>query len=345
MVRVRELAQGDLGHVLDHAGRAWPGLRGSHVIITGANGFVGSWMTETLLYASRVRSLGVAVTAVVRDASAFRARFPHLAAAPRVAVVEGDVRTVRLPARFTHVVHCASAATPAENAGNPERVADMIVTGAANLLSESERVGGVRFLQMSSGSVYGPQPPDLDRIPETYAGEANPLVPAQRFGAAKLAAERRGLESVKRGTAFVAARGFALVGPRLVLDGAYAIGNFIGAVLAGKPIEIGGDGTPIRSWMYAADLAAWCWMILAHGVPGSAYNVGSDEAMTIDAAAARVAVCAASSAGIVRRAEPVPGARAARFVPDIARARAELGVSVWIPFDDAVARTISWWRQ
>jgi dTDP-glucose 4,6-dehydratase len=346
MGHVPELPRRDLDHVLEHAGRAWPALRGAHVAITGASGFVGSWMLESLLHADRVLGLGVTATAVVRDASAFAGRHPHLAAA--VSVAEGDVRAVAVPRSATHLVHCASAASPAMNAGRPDEVVDLITAGTDHVLAAAEaavaRGDDVRVLHLSSGSVYGPQPAALERIPETFAGRADPAIPAQRFGAAKLAAERRGAVAASRGVHVTVARGFAMVGPRLPLDGDFAIGNFIGDALAGGPIEVRGDGTPVRSWLHAADVAAWCWTILACGAAGAAYNVGSDEAVAIGDAAARVAARAVPPVSVTRHGHAAPGAPAPRYVPDVARARDELGLAVRIPLDDAITRTMAWWR-
>ena len=339
------LAKPDLTHVLDRARGVWDDLRGAEVFITGAGGFVGSWLLETLLFANGELKLGVRVTALVRDADRFARRLPHLAASPAVRLQTGDVRTASIPAGgATHVVHCASALPAKVNEERPDEVVDVIERGTARIVAEAERSRGVRFLQVSSGSVYGPQPAGLPRMGETFEGVANAAEPAQRFGAAKRRAELTGEAAVARGVQFVSARMFALVGPRLPLDGQFALGNFLGDALAGRPVRLTGDGTPARSWMHAADMAAWCWTLLARGTPGAAYNLGSEDEQTLWDAAQRVAALPSPPVRAERAREPDAASRPSRYVPSIQRARDELGLDAWIPFDDALCRTWDWLR-
>lgn len=337
------LAEADLRHVVDHTPHVWAGLRDARIFLTGASGFVGSWLLESLLYANDRLSLGIKVTALVRDRAAFTERLPHLVAAKEVRLHVGDVRIVDPPTHaFTHYVHCASASPARMNAEAPDEVVEIIERGSERMIEEAESGRGCRFLQVSSGSVYGPQPATLDRIPESYEGTASKSDPAQRFGVAKRRAELRGFESVSRGVGFVSARMFAVVGPRLPLDGQFAIGNFLGDALAARPIRLHSDGAPVRSWLYGADMAAWCWTLLVRGRSGAAYNVGSEESFTLWDAAGRVAMLPDPPVAVERGPAGDPAVPPSRHVPSIELAREELGLDVWVPLDDALRRTWDW---
>jgi dTDP-glucose 4,6-dehydratase len=147
----------------------------------------------------------------------------------------------------------------------------------------------------------------------------------------------------RHGLAVTIARGFAFVGPYLPLDGPFAIGNFLRDGLAGGPVRVGGDGTPYRSYLYAADLAVWLWTILLRGTPCRPYNVGSEQDIAIAALARKIADVFQTEVHVARPAEP--GKVPERYVPSTRRARTELGLDAWIGLDDGIARTLRWQRR
>ena len=123
------------------------------------------------------------------------------------------------------------------------------------------------------------------------------------------------------------ARCFAFVGPYLPLDAHFAVGNFIRDALAGGPIRIDGDGTPLRSYLYAADLAIWLWTILSRGRSGRAYNVGSEEAISIhELANAVTGELRDVPVEIARKS--VHGVSLECYIPASIRASSELGLEL-----------------
>ena len=322
------LAAADLDHVLAHTEGVWEELRGARLFVTGGTGFFGCWLVESFLWAADRMHLGATMTVLTRSPEAFGAKAPHLAGHPALRLIQGDVRNFRFPqGPYTHIVHGAAQASAALNREQPLAMLDTIVEGTRHTLDFAAAAGATRFLLIGSGAVYGAQPPQLTHVPETYTGGPNVMDPAAAYAEGKRLAEL--LSSVygrTHGLDCAMARCFAFVGPHLPLDAHFAIGNFIGDCLNGRDIRIQGDGTPYRSYLYAADLAIWLWTILARGATCRPYNTGSERAVTIEelAEATAAAIHPGTSIRLARRAEG--GLPAERYVPDTGRARAELGL-------------------
>src|SRR3989338_4961828 len=103
----------------------------------------------------------------------------------------------------------------------------------------------------------------MSRLPEEYFGAPYPADVKSAWGESKRAAEFIcGYYADRYGLEIKIARCFSFVGPYLPLDIHYAVGNFIRDALKGGPLRIKGDGTPVRAYLYAADLAVWLWTIL-----------------------------------------------------------------------------------
>lgn len=324
------LAQ-DLDHVLAHTQDLWEELRGARILLTGTTGFFGRWLLESCLWASDRMDLGLEVVALSRDPEAFRAKASHLASHTALTLHRGDQVDFAYPAgHFDAVVHAAVEYGP------PLDTFERNLAGTRRILDFASNAGARRFLFTSSGAVYGPQPQALERLPEDHPGSPSLDDPASAYGLSKRASEHLG--HLHPHLEFKIARCFAFVGPWLPLDRTGAMGNFISNALHGGPIQVGGDGTPLRSYLYAADLAAWLWTILLKGAPGRPYNVGGEEAVSIRQLAERVAAVLAPGAEVQVGKSPSDGPPT-RYLPELGRARAELGLEAWIPLDEAIRRT------
>lgn len=340
---MRPLPAADLEHVLTHGAELWPRLAGARLFVTGATGFFGKWLLECLLHASDCLQLDTRITALSRRPAAFAAAMPHLAGHPALSWQSGDVGSFAFPqGRFTHIIHAATEASAALNRERPLVMFDTIVAGTRRVLDFAVAAGVADLLLTSSGAVYGRQPPEMERIPEIFAGGPDPNTATSAYAEGKRAAEQLcAIYARQHDLAPRIARCFAFVGPHLPLDSHFAAGNFLGDALAGREILIQGDGTPFRSYLYAADMTIWLLKILFDGQPNRPYNVGSDEAVDIAGLARQVAATVPGTARVRVLGSPC-GLPAERYVPDVERARSELGLRVAIPLSQALSRSVGW---
>jgi dTDP-glucose 4,6-dehydratase len=146
----------------------------------------------------------------------------------------------------------------------------------------------------------------------------------------------------------IIARCFAFVGPHLPLDQHFAIGNFIADALAGRNIEVRGDGTPMRSYLYGADLAIWLWtMLLREPLAGPnphVFNVGSGDAISIRDLAQAVVEELDPSLEVKVAETPIAGVPHLQYVPDVSHAANCLGLRQSIGLREAIRRTAAWYR-
>lgn len=343
----RPLPADDLGFITTRASALWPQLKGARFLITGATGFFGRWMLESLFDADRQLGLGIHVTALSRDPEAFLSRVPHLRR-PRLVWLRGSVATLSPESweggSLDTVVHLATEADMRASAANPDAAAAVIAGGTRRTLEVAAQSGARRLLLTSSGAVYGLRPGGAELLseesPEADPGASDsPYAHAARakLGAEKLCADFAG------GPACVIARCFSFAGPALPMDSKFAFGNFVGDALAGGPVVVRGDGSPIRSYLYAADLAVWLWTVLLRGAPGGVYNVGSERPVSI-LELARAVAGELGIADIRVVQEPGIAGVADRYVPSTQRARSQFGLRENFSLEEMIRRTAAWSR-
>jgi nucleoside-diphosphate-sugar epimerase len=321
----------------------WSQLRGKRIFITGGTGFFGKWLLEALVYASRMLSLNLELTVLTRNVSNFETQFPQLFNTGIIHYVEGNVKNFALPnQKFDFIIHAATEASEQLNNSNPFEMIDTIVEGTRRVLEFSRNCVAKKVLFISSGAVYGKQSVPL--ASEQYMNGPDTLNSKNVYAESKRLAELMcSVYADKFGIEIPIARCFAFVGPYLNLNIHFAIGNFIRDGLAGKTIEIKGDGTPMRSYLYSGDLVIWLLTMLVKGESKRAYNVGSDKAVSIEELAKNVSHCFMDKkVEYIVRQKPDPQKEKEQYVPSIDRARNELGLSVNFDLTESIRRTIKW---
>ncbi len=312
------------------AGRSEIGQNGQlRLFITGGTGFFGKSMLDYRLRHHEWQWAKAEWVILSRAPERFAAAFPRLVNQPGISLVAGDVRDFAFPqGPFDAIIH---AATSAVTTLSDAEMTSVILDGARHVADFAKAADCRTVLFTSSGAVYGPR--------FTPSCENDACEPATAYGKGKLAAERL---LIKAGFDAKIARCFAFTGPYLNRGIHFAIGNFIQNCLDGKPIIINGDGTPMRSYLYADDLVEWLFTILERGEPGRPYNVGSGNALSILELAQRVRKVLGADNAITVRGKPTSRMKPSVYVPDITRVQRELGLSVSVSLDEAIRRTIEW---
>jgi nucleoside-diphosphate-sugar epimerase len=334
----------DLDLILAGTRDHWREMQGQRIFITGGTGFFGCWLLESFLYVNRVDGLGAHATVLTRNPAAFSQKCPHLASDPAIALLAGDVRDFIYPdGEFKYVIHAATDASTKQAAENPIEMLTTILRGTERVLEFAANHGTQKLLLTSSGAVYGTQLPSITHLSEDYAGAPNPLKSESAYAEGKRAAELMcAVYGAKHGIECKSARCFAFVGPHLSLDAHFAIGNFIRDAIRGDVIRVNGDGTPKRSYMYAADLTVWLWSILFRAPAMEAFNVGSNRAINILELAHTVAAAIGSTAKVCVAQQAIPGAEIQRYVPSTRKAEQLLGLKCEVALEDAIRRTAAW---
>lgn len=318
-------------------------LRNKRVFITGGTGFFGKWLLYSLVDIARKNSLNFEVTVLSRNPDSFLKKHPILQQQPFLKFVSGEVRSFTFPSgNFDYLIHGATEASLKLSEESPTLMFDVIVEGMRRVLEFAEKAKVKRFLNLSSGAVYGAQ--TMAKVPESFMGGPNPLATSSCYAEGKRAAELLGnLISTRAGFEVVHARCFAFVGPYLPLDTHFAIGNFILSCLKGEGINIKGDGTPFRSYLYPTDLVTWLFTLLFKGQNQMAYNVGSEKGISIRDLAQKVAQIYSrhykGSVKIKVSKKAKKGIKVSRYVPSSKKIQKELGVKQTVDLAEAIRRT------
>ncbi|MER2553584.1 MAG: NAD(P)-dependent oxidoreductase [Thauera sp.] len=327
---------GQLALLLPHV--SLDALEGKHILLSGGTGFFGYWLLSLLDLLNR-QGLHVEVSVLSRNPAAFLARAPFFSGSTWLKWLKGDVKTFPKSGPADLMIHAATETSAAAHA-RPLMIMDDVLLGTRHALQRALNSEIGRILFVSSGAVYGTQSATVQQITEDTTSACDSMAPASAYGEAKRAAEQWCVQfGLVHGVDIPVARCFAFVGAGLPLNGHFAIGNFILDALENRPIHANGDGTPVRSYLYGADLALWLLQILLHGSHGRAYNVGADQGLSIAAVAHAVRDALAPHLAIQITQTAPSSALRSRYVPSIQRARDELGLDVWTPLATAIRMT------
>jgi UDP-glucuronate 4-epimerase len=249
----------------------------THVVVTGAAGFIGSHLAERLL-AAGCQVLGVDGLTTTYDPAQKRANLDRLRGHPAFEFVEADLAHDDLAGLMSGadaVAHLAAEAGVAASWGEDfRRYAERNVVATQRVLEAATVANVRRVVYASSSSVYG------EGVTAAVVEDRMPR-PSSPYGASKFVGEMLvGAYAEQRGLHGVSLRYFSVYGPRQRPD--MAAHRFIEALLDGRPITLYGDGSQARDFTYVADVvAATAAALTADVAPGSVLNIAHGDPVTV----------------------------------------------------------------
>ncbi|MFL6280234.1 MAG: UDP-glucuronic acid decarboxylase family protein [Vicinamibacterales bacterium] len=303
------------------------------IVITGAAGFIGSHLSETLL------DRGHSVIGIDNLLTGDTANIAHLFGRDFVFVKHDVTNYIHIEGPVDAVLHWASPASPIDYLELPIPTLKVGALGTHKALGLA-KAKNARFVLASTSEVYGDPLEHPQR--ETYWGNVNPIGPrgvydeAKRFAEAITTAYRR-----FHGVDAKIVRIFNTYGPRMRLRDGRAVPAFMSQALTGTDVTIFGNGRQTRSFCYVTDLVDGVIRLMQSNV-NEPVNIGNPQEMTIEDIARAIIKLTGSKSKIVYR--PLPEDDPKVRQPDITKARTLLGWEPKVGLEEGLTRTLEYFR-
>lgn len=259
----------------------WEKLRDKSILITGASGLIGSYLTDVLMYRNKQETMNCKVYAVGRSIERAKEKFTGYWENELFEFVSHDInQPLHLDGIdiVDYVLHMASNTHPVAYSTDPIGTVTANIIGTKNLLDFAVEHQATRFAFASSNEVYGENRGDVEFFDEHYCGyiDCNTMragySESKRCGEALCQAYRK-----QKGLDVVIPRLTRSYGPTMLMTDTKAISQFIRKAIAGEDIVLKSAGTQYYSYTYVADAAAGLLTIMLKGESGEAYNIADEK--------------------------------------------------------------------
>jgi dTDP-glucose 4,6-dehydratase len=304
------------------------------IVITGAAGFIGSHLSETLL------DRGHSVIGIDNLITGDLANIAHLAGRDFVFIKHDVTNFIHVDGPVDVVFHWASPASPIDYLEWPIPTLKVGALGTHKALGLA-KAKGARFVIASTSEVYGD--PLEHPQKETYWGNVNPVGPRGVYDEAKRFAEAMTMAYHRyHGLDAKIVRIFNTYGPRMRINDGRAVPNFISQALRGEDVTIFGSGSQTRSFCYVTDLVDGILRLMESNL-NDPVNIGNPHEMSIEDMARLIIRMTGSSSQIVFKELPTDDPKVRQ--PDITRAKTLLGWEPKVPLDEGLTSTIAYFRR
>jgi nucleoside-diphosphate-sugar epimerase len=314
-------------------------LQGKRIFVTGGAGFIATTLARTLVDQNEV----IALDNLHRDALTATDLADH----PNFDFQQADVldaeAVTELSRGATHIVHCAAIAGVDTVIESPVRTMRVNVIGTYNVLEAAVATQATveRLVDFSTSEIFGTHAYNVREGQVSTIGSVGEA--RWTYAVSKLAGEHMAhAYHDELRLPIVTLRPFNVFGPGQIGGG--AIRAFIEAALAGDNLTVRGDGAQIRAWCYVDDMVEAVRLCLEHPrAVGQSFNVGNPRsAVTIFDLAQRIKRLTGCPGEIVFA--PLEYVDVELRIPNVEKARDEIGFEARVELDDGLERTIAWYR-
>ena len=311
------------------------------IVLTGAAGFLGSHLTDRLIYE------GHQVIGLDNFITGDEANIAHLFNNPAFQLIRQDVSTyIDIPGQIDYVMHFASPASPnpASPLGYPNLPIQTLKAGALGTLNTLglAKAHRAKYLLASTSEVYGD--PQIHPQPETYWGNCDPIGPRSVYDEAKRFAEALTMAYHRfHGVDTHIVRIFNTFGPRMRLDDGRVVPNFILQALHHQALTIYGSGEQTRSFCYVTDLVEGIFRLMWTDMHDPV-NIGNPNETTTRDFALLINELTGNEAGTVTLFAEGLGDDPQKRQPDITRARELLNWEPQVDLRSGLRETIAYFQ-
>jgi dTDP-glucose 4,6-dehydratase len=303
------------------------------VVITGAAGFIGSHLAETLL------DRGYSVIGIDNLITGDAANISHLANRDFLFIKHDVTNYIYIEGPVDFVLHWASPASPIDYLELPIQTLKVGALGTHKALGLA-KAKNARFVLASTSEVYGD--PLEHPQKESYWGNVNPVGPRGVYDEAKRFAEAMTMAYHRyHGVDTKIVRIFNTYGPRMRLNDGRAVPAFMSQALRNEDVTVFGEGNQTRSFTYITDLVDGIIRLML-SKENDPVNIGNPREMTIKEIAETIIRMTGSKSRIIYKPLPTDDPKQRR--PDITRARTLLGWEPRVQLEEGLVKTIEYFR-
>lgn len=341
----------DIRQVVKDVGQVLHRLSGKTFLLTGASGFLASYLADTIVWLNdNVLLSPCFLIGLVRSPVTHNGRLGHLLERDDVRFMDQNVSVpIHIDQHIDFIVHAASRASPRSYLAHPLDTMDANAGGTRQLLDIAKEKGIESFLFFSSAEIYGEVSEEYVPTPESYSGNVDCTslracyTESKRFGETLCVTYWREYRVPVK-----IVRPFHVYGPGLRLIDGRVIVDFSHHRLKNTPLHVLSDGTGVRAFCYVSDATVGFWKVLLSDHNGEPFNIGNDqEPISIRDLAHLIAglyepklMVNFERSSVSRHLRESPS----RACPDITKARRLLNYHPRVKLREGLLRTLDWHR-